>query len=464
MPYKRNADLPTSVRNALPTAAQTVWRKAFNASERQYGEERAFRIAWAAVKRSYEQRGGRWVRKDVLEEILSKAVQESFRQNVTIDEEDLGGLKGPRAKAAARFWKENWWRMVSRPGRGRYVLQHHWRGLLDTEVKKPEQWLIENTRHSVHEDLRHQAARDWSGEPSAANLFGLAVFVNVTELRQADGPILPVLGTSRAPQLAFQIGWKLPQPEGWLDVGRERPLVAGPKDPGSTTRRYAKFFAVDWGEYRVGVCREHSFEIFYKSARRGGMRGRYVVSLARIRGEPRWLIRKPEDQTPIAEREDPERFMQELREKGQRFLVWSDGESQPIVYDVRTGEKVVEKVFRVKIVKRMMEEGLVYGEVLVPGETDAQKDMAPLEEVRQAAHNFLVKSRRLDYRHRRLLGDDEAVVVESWLSPTTFEWEGRTIKEGTWLMGVRVFPEWLKKEIETGELNSFSIRGLARKE
>lgn len=73
MPYERNANLPRSVRDALPKEAQTIYRKTFNNAWDQYGrrgkrrkgatrEETAHRVAWAAVKSSYEKRGGRWVK------------------------------------------------------------------------------------------------------------------------------------------------------------------------------------------------------------------------------------------------------------------------------------------------------------------------------------------------------------------------------------------------------------------
>jgi cation transport regulator len=72
MPYARNADLPGSIRRVLPTRAQTLYRKAFNGAWEEYElpskrrggasrEETAHRVAWAAVKRSYEKRGDRWV-------------------------------------------------------------------------------------------------------------------------------------------------------------------------------------------------------------------------------------------------------------------------------------------------------------------------------------------------------------------------------------------------------------------
>lgn len=66
MPYATNAHLPPSVRHHLPAHAQNIFREAFNhafaAHEGEKDrEERAHRIAWAAVKRSYVKADGAWV-------------------------------------------------------------------------------------------------------------------------------------------------------------------------------------------------------------------------------------------------------------------------------------------------------------------------------------------------------------------------------------------------------------------
>ena len=65
MPYRTNADLPDSVRHHLPQHAQDIFREAFNHAFAAHAgeterEERAFRIAWAAVKRSYVKVGEQW--------------------------------------------------------------------------------------------------------------------------------------------------------------------------------------------------------------------------------------------------------------------------------------------------------------------------------------------------------------------------------------------------------------------
>jgi len=68
MPYARNADLPANVRNPLPDAAQTLFRRVVNAAlARGDSEESAFRQAWATVSEHYEkpENGGKWVAKKV---------------------------------------------------------------------------------------------------------------------------------------------------------------------------------------------------------------------------------------------------------------------------------------------------------------------------------------------------------------------------------------------------------------
>jgi len=74
MPYSSNSDLPESIKDHLPAAAQNIYREAFNhawkqyepASKRQAGasrEETAHKVAWAAVKKSYHKGSdGKWVK------------------------------------------------------------------------------------------------------------------------------------------------------------------------------------------------------------------------------------------------------------------------------------------------------------------------------------------------------------------------------------------------------------------
>ncbi|HEY9189827.1 MAG TPA: ChaB family protein [Sulfurovum sp.] len=74
MPYDRLEDLPASVRDNLPKHAQEIYKEAFNSAWEEYEdpqkrrddaslEETAHKVAWAAVKHSYEKKDGEWVEK-----------------------------------------------------------------------------------------------------------------------------------------------------------------------------------------------------------------------------------------------------------------------------------------------------------------------------------------------------------------------------------------------------------------
>jgi cation transport regulator len=76
MPYKKNSELPESVRAHLPRHAQDIYRKTFNSAEETYADpekrtrgggqdEAAHRAAWASVKHEYEKdpKSDRWVPK-----------------------------------------------------------------------------------------------------------------------------------------------------------------------------------------------------------------------------------------------------------------------------------------------------------------------------------------------------------------------------------------------------------------
>lgn len=76
MPYRRNEDLPPGVRNHLPAHAQDIYRAAFNNAWEQYAnlekrrlggsqEDTARRVAWGAVKKKYQKRGGMWVERQL---------------------------------------------------------------------------------------------------------------------------------------------------------------------------------------------------------------------------------------------------------------------------------------------------------------------------------------------------------------------------------------------------------------
>ncbi|MEX0649467.1 MAG: ChaB family protein [Candidatus Andersenbacteria bacterium] len=66
MPYERRSELPKPIKENVPQHGQDIYRKAYNSAYDQHhgNEERASKVAWAAVKRKFEKGAeGHWHRR-----------------------------------------------------------------------------------------------------------------------------------------------------------------------------------------------------------------------------------------------------------------------------------------------------------------------------------------------------------------------------------------------------------------
>jgi len=74
MPYDKIGELPDRIKENLPKDAQKIFKEVYNHAWNQYSdpdkrrgdasqEEAANRVAWSAVKKKYEKKNDRWVKK-----------------------------------------------------------------------------------------------------------------------------------------------------------------------------------------------------------------------------------------------------------------------------------------------------------------------------------------------------------------------------------------------------------------
>ena len=106
------------------------------------------------------------------------------------------------------------------------------------------------------------------------------------------------------------------------------------------------------------------------------------------------------------------------------------------------------------------EEGIVYGIVYSPGETDTQGDITTKEEIKKAAYNFLKQKKVDNIDKNHSFKKEGAYVCESWLirkADPLFPKE----KEGSWAVGIKIESEELKKEIKEGKIKAISMAGEA---
>lgn len=148
-------------------------------------------------------------------------------------------------------------------------------------------------------------------------------------------------------------------------------------------------------------------------------------------------------------------------------VLWSDGSitSGARQYELRNVRDLRDLAARTQKMERTVplwkddSAQVVYGVVLQPGVTDSQGDRVSAGEIEQAAHRYLVESRKSDVQHT----EQEAPVdvVESYIAPMDMVVAGRKVLKGAWVMGVHVADQALWQRVVKQEITGFSIGGTA---
>lgn len=110
--------------------------------------------------------------------------------------------------------------------------------------------------------------------------------------------------------------------------------------------------------------------------------------------------------------------------------------------------------------KDKKEERIVYGIVYEPDEEDTQGDIANAEEIRKAAYQFMEEVQTFKVMHK---GSNVRVrVLENYIAPVDFKIEGKSVKEGSWVLVTRILDPKIWKAIKKGKLTGYSMAGYAR--
>lgn len=127
-------------------------------------------------------------------------------------------------------------------------------------------------------------------------------------------------------------------------------------------------------------------------------------------------------------------------------------------------EKGAEKMLKsdrvVPIMKADLTKQIVYGVVLSPDELDSQDDWMQAQDIEDAAHYYLMKSRVIGSGHTKPV---QAMPVESYIAPQDLNFDGpngpQIVKKGAWVLGAKVTdPEEWQKVLD-GEYTGWSVGG-----
>lgn len=121
----------------------------------------------------------------------------------------------------------------------------------------------------------------------------------------------------------------------------------------------------------------------------------------------------------------------------------------------------LEWSLNIPILKINPDQQLVEGIVYEPDVTDLQGDSASPEEIQKAAHNFMIKARRIGLMHQYDVSE-KAPIVESYIAKTNFMIGKHMIKKGTWMMVLKINDAELWQDVKSEKITGLSMGGRAR--
>ena len=347
----------------------------------------------------------------------------------------------PHSAVALQSYYQNWQTYVPKTGKGRFVLQAHWRGLNREEANLSHEELLK-TDNNVHCDLRLEI----DGE----TLWGFTIFEGkASDIRETtDGAGI----LSLKPADSLQGAYKLPQPYAWLDIAKEKPYVIEPTSAGATSKSWAAFFQLDAGEYELSYAREYARELFMHGAK---LKGRLLIQCAPVGSRRVWIINRPEDQTPYTANHKLEDVEADVKARGQKYLVWADkpGESPQVI---NTSSDIQKGQGYATILKADEEKRIVCGVVLEPESFDLQGHRLTADEIKRSGEEYLKKSRVFFDRHRK---PAKAELVKFWFVDKDQMVYGQLVKANSWVICVHVSDDRIWDRIKRGEYTGFSVGG-----
>lgn len=364
-------------------------------------------------------------------------------EKIKIEDEE----KETRAQKAIKFWAENWYKIYPKSGKGRFVYQLHIRGLEKDEIDLGLKELLERG-HSVHGDLRFETDN---------GLWGFTIF---------EGSAEDVLKTEHLSRLidlqnddSLQATPKLLQPKEWLKVGI-KPFISPPGGVGSTSKKYSKIFAIDSGQYHMGVWKEHLLEVFLDGKH---LNGRLLFLNIPIDGERIWIVNRPKDQSPLADRISIEKELKELKAKKQKYLIVSKPKMRPKLYKVEANDNELDvKNYYFEVAKIIEEERFVLAPFAVPYSVDLKNHkIVNIESLEKALHDFVAFNGSIMYMHSKPAPNVR--IAEAYILRDDMEINGKVFPKGTAMIGLKILDDKLWEMIKSGKIKGVSYRAIVRK-
>ena len=211
---------------------------------------------------------------------------------------------------------------------------------------------------------------------------------------------------------------------GWLDEGSTKPKIYKPGEVGALAKTWGAMIRIDRFNWDAGTQDKHYKEFKFAFNPKILEPGRWIMSFVPVGQGRVWMFSRPGKQE----------------------------------MDEQTGQKKDINKY-IPIVKVDNEKRIVCGIVYSPYEVDAQGDWMTPEEIEKAAHNYLIKYRKLTKNHDKELKD--CYIAESNTTPQDETIGGQLVKRGSWVVKIKVLNDNMWNDIKTGDITGLSMAGSA---
>lgn len=99
------------------------------------------------------------------------------------------------------------------------------------------------------------------------------------------------------------------------------------------------------------------------------------------------------------------------------------------------------------VFKKDREKQIVYGVIFEPDFVDSHNEFMGKEDIEEAAHMYMLTDRIIGLSHKKDISN-KVSLVESYIAPVDFEFNGKLIKEGTWVVALKIWDGDLWDETE----------------
>lgn len=140
-------------------------------------------------------------------------------------------------------------------------------------------------------------------------------------------------------------------------------------------------------------------------------------------------------------------------------MYFYDSDEDELINKSTDNEETVNGEFTFKNVNE--EEQIVTGAVLIPDKKDLHKQWIGKNAIRKAMIKYMLEAGVIGFMHKKALDEKQVSIIENYQAPQDLKINKKEVKEGTWILSLKILDKQLWNKVKSKKINGFSIGGIA---